>query len=431
MGEILGRHTLDGAVAAEVSRNVPAPKPGSRRALREAERAAKLAAEHRSELQASQNKETGEIPVVTASPSAVVHNAPAFYQPPRRNSMYGTFAEKMNHELVVRHSGDLDFSVVKAPRRAKWMQGVGFAAAALVVVGTGLSVDPTQQHLFNTASAATLAKAEITSLTGEEAEGVASEQTTVTFNVTADGTTRTFTAPSGVTVSEALRENGVVLDADDETAPALNTALTEGMAISVIRIETKTLTSDYEVTYTTKKVDDSSLDKGKEEIETEGKNGAGTRTFSVTYRDGEEASRELLVETVTQQPVEEVIRVGTKEENSVSSLAAVAASTSPVPAGSARAIAQQMVADRGWAASEFACLDQLWQRESNWRHTAMNPSSGAYGIPQALPGSKMASAGADWQTNPATQIKWGLGYISGRYGTPCGALSHSHSVGWY
>ena len=74
---------------------------------------------------------------------------------------------------------------------------------------------------------------------------------------------------------------------------------------------------------------------------------------------------------------------------------------------------------------------RLVQRESNWNPTAQNPSSGAYGIPQSLPGSKMASVGSDWRTNPATQITWGLNYISGRYGTPCGALAHSNSVGWY
>ena len=70
-------------------------------------------------------------------------------------------------------------------------------------------------------------------------------------------------------------------------------------------------------------------------------------------------------------------------------------------------------------------------RESRWDYRAMNPSSGAYGIPQSLPGSKMASAGSDWRTNPVTQIRWGLGYIAVRYGTPCGAWAHSESVGWY
>ncbi len=103
--------------------------------------------------------------------------------------------------------------------------------------------------------------------------------------------------------------------------------------------------------------------------------------------------------------------------------------SAPVAYGSPRAIARDQLAARGWS-DQFGCLDNLWTRESGWRTTASNPS-GAYGIPQALPGSKMASAGADWRTNPATQIRWGLGYISGRYGDPCGAWSHFQNRGWY
>ena len=90
-----------------------------------------------------------------------------------------------------------------------------------------------------------------------------------------------------------------------------------------------------------------------------------------------------------------------------------------------------MLAARGWGADQFGCLVSLWDRESGWNVYAQNPSSGAYGIPQALPGSKMSTAGADWQTNAATQIAWGLGYIADRYGSPCGAWSHSESAGWY
>ncbi|MCD5346908.1 lytic transglycosylase domain-containing protein [Agromyces sp. H3Y2-19a] len=99
--------------------------------------------------------------------------------------------------------------------------------------------------------------------------------------------------------------------------------------------------------------------------------------------------------------------------------------------GSAQAYAAGAVAARGWPTSEFDCLVALWNKESGWRVNAYNAGSGAYGIPQALPGSKMATAGADWETNAATQIEWGLGYVSGRYGTPCGAWAHSESVGWY
>jgi hypothetical protein len=99
--------------------------------------------------------------------------------------------------------------------------------------------------------------------------------------------------------------------------------------------------------------------------------------------------------------------------------------------GSAQAAGYAAVKARGWGDDEYNCLVSLWNRESGWNVYAYNASSGAYGIPQALPGSKMASAGPDWQNNASTQIAWGLGYIQGRYGTPCGAWGHSESQGWY
>jgi hypothetical protein len=84
-----------------------------------------------------------------------------------------------------------------------------------------------------------------------------------------------------------------------------------------------------------------------------------------------------------------------------------------------------------WDRAQFICLNKLWQRESGWNHRALNRSSGAYGIPQSLPGSKMASAGRDWRTNPKTQIKWGTRYIKTRYKNPCGAWSHFQRKNWY
>ncbi|HEY1914489.1 MAG TPA: lytic transglycosylase domain-containing protein [Streptosporangiaceae bacterium] len=100
------------------------------------------------------------------------------------------------------------------------------------------------------------------------------------------------------------------------------------------------------------------------------------------------------------------------------------------PSGSAQQIAMSMLSSYGWSSSQFSCLDPLWSRESGWNVTASNPD-GAYGIPQAMPGSKMASAGPDWETSAATQIKWGLGYIKDLYGSPCGAWSHEEATGWY
>lgn len=99
--------------------------------------------------------------------------------------------------------------------------------------------------------------------------------------------------------------------------------------------------------------------------------------------------------------------------------------------GANRAIGRKLAAQRGWTGDQWTCLNNLWTKESGWRHAADNPYSSAYGIPQALPGSKMKSAGSDWRTNPATQIKWGLGYIKGRYGTPCGAWRHFLTKNWY
>jgi hypothetical protein len=96
-----------------------------------------------------------------------------------------------------------------------------------------------------------------------------------------------------------------------------------------------------------------------------------------------------------------------------------------------QAIGCTMTLEAGWDMNEVGCLILLWDKESGWNETAYNESSGAYGVPQSLPGDKMASHGDDWETNPATQIAWGLDYIEGRYGNPCGAWSHSESNGWY
>jgi hypothetical protein len=111
--------------------------------------------------------------------------------------------------------------------------------------------------------------------------------------------------------------------------------------------------------------------------------------------------------------------------------AARRAVTTSVPSGSPQQIAQALLASFGWPASQFSCLDPLWAHESGWSVTAYNAGSGAYGIPQALPGSRMASAGPAWQTNAATQIRWGLEYIKGTYGSPCGAWDHEQATGWY
>ncbi|MGV8895877.1 MAG: transglycosylase SLT domain-containing protein [Rhodoglobus sp.] len=138
------------------------------------------------------------------------------------------------------------------------------------------------------------------------------------------------------------------------------------------------------------------------------------------------ASRDVFSIT---DPVPVVVEPVVVEASSQASSGAPAAGV-PDP-GSAQAIAQSMLQSMGMGDDQYSCLVALWNRESGWNIYAYNASSGAYGIPQSLPGDKMASAGADWATNPATQISWGLSYITSRYGTPCGAWEHSENNGWY
>jgi hypothetical protein len=108
----------------------------------------------------------------------------------------------------------------------------------------------------------------------------------------------------------------------------------------------------------------------------------------------------------------------------------VESAAAPSP-GTSQAFAYATLKAMGQGEDQYSCLVKLWNRESHWNVSASNAGSGAYGIPQALPGSKMASEGPDWETNPETQIRWGLKYIQARFGAPCGALAHSDRFGWY
>jgi hypothetical protein len=105
--------------------------------------------------------------------------------------------------------------------------------------------------------------------------------------------------------------------------------------------------------------------------------------------------------------------------------------TADLTGGDPRTVAKALLPQFGFGEDQFGCLDSIYSQESGWNTHADNPSSSAYGIPQALPGSKMASAGPNWQNDAATQIRWGLGYIKSRYGSPCSAWGFKQSHGWY
>ncbi|QRV01981.1 G5 domain-containing protein [Arcanobacterium phocisimile] len=389
------------------------PKPGSRRARRAAERAAA----------ARREATTGEIPVVTIDKVHGVASNPVTVLPAV------PYAEKMNHDLVVSRTEEIVH--VRKSRKATLMQGVGFGSAAALVVGLGFgiaveNVPPSLAMADNAPAVAGVANASVS--LGETTPLI--EGVTTQFSVSVDGQVKTVVTGSKVTLADALEAAKITVNRADIVSAPLDKPVAADAKVTITRVTTESFTENYPVAQETTREDDPTLPKGEERIESEGAPGEGTRTYTITKHDGQEVSRSVTVDVVTTPAQPKVVKVGTKEEDAQTAVA-VPANAAPVAPGTARAIAAEMVAARGWSTAEFSCLDQLWQRESGWNHLANNPSSGAYGIPQSLPGSKMASAGADWQTNPATQITWGLGYISGRYGTPCGALGHSHSVGWY
>jgi uncharacterized protein YabE (DUF348 family) len=238
-------------------------------------------------------------------------------------------------------------------------------------------------------------------------------------NIAVDGSVLEFHTTQS-TVRGVFREAGITLSDGDVTSVPPDAAAVDGMVVMVSRDASSSRTVTEVLPFETETIEDPSLPEGYESIRTAGVAGEVRVTYAVKTVGGAVVERTEIERKVTRKPVNEEVVVGTMD-----------VATAPVDPGSARALGQAMAAERGWGADEFSCLDQLWEKESGWRWNADNPSSSAYGIAQANPGSKMATVGSDWLTNPATQIEWGLGYISGRYGTPCGAWAHSVEIGWY
>ncbi|MDR1212954.1 MAG: ubiquitin-like domain-containing protein [Propionibacteriaceae bacterium] len=234
--------------------------------------------------------------------------------------------------------------------------------------------------------------------------------------ISADGADLTLRARG--TVADALAAAGLRWDEDDLVTPGLTERLDHGTAVSLVRVEAQTFTRQIELPFAVTYQDAPDLELGQSQIVQPGSAGLKLETVVEVYHDGQLVSSQVTSEQLLRSVVEQVERRGSR----------LPASATP---GSAQALAYQQLLGRGWDGDQFICLVDLWNRESGWRVNASNASSGAYGIPQALPGSKMAQVGDDWRTNPATQITWGLNYIAGRYGSPCQAWAFFQSRGWY
>ncbi|HEV7206296.1 MAG TPA: ubiquitin-like domain-containing protein [Jatrophihabitans sp.] len=254
-----------------------------------------------------------------------------------------------------------------------------------------------------------------------------------------DGTRNQLMTTDG-TVGQVLDDMGILLRPQDRVSPALPTVLSASQTITVQRLGSTVMVRSKSVPYSTSRVADGTMPAGTTKVLTAGRDGLSKLTYSVVYVDGKAIGTTLLSSVLVLKPRTEVVKVGTQRvvtqqlaggsaPSSGGSSSSVPTAPAPSP-GTAKAIAQQMLTNEGMGQDQYDCLVQIWNHESGWRVHAANPS-GAYGIPQALPGSKMASAGPDWQNNATTQITWGLGYIKSRYGTPCGAWASWQANGWY
>ncbi|HZC52592.1 MAG TPA: ubiquitin-like domain-containing protein [Mycobacterium sp.] len=239
--------------------------------------------------------------------------------------------------------------------------------------------------------------------------------------ITADGKSRKLTTTDG-TVAQLLEDLGVSVGRQDVLSATSSSQLHSGERIVVTRIKSGNVAVQLPVPFPTTHAGDPTMYVGQHKLVKHGKDGKERVTYALVYVDGKQVGRTIVRRVLLVRPIAQVIKVGTKPKPGPPPIV--------VDPGSAQDIAKKLAAARGWGDDQFSCLYQIWSHESGWRVDAQNPS-GAYGIPQALPGDKMAEYGSDWQSNPTTQIKWGLDYIAGRYSTPCGAWSWWQANGWY
>lgn len=212
-------------------------------------------------------------------------------------------------------------------------------------------------------------------------------------------------------VTDVLREKGITLAPDDTLSPAADSLISSNMMISVSRFGTQVVTVEEEIPFTSEQTTDPESPIGKVVVTRAGTVGKRIVTYEITLKNGQEESRREIQSVVAIEPtVQQEVR-GTKVVDLSSNVV----------------LGQQIAAELGLS-DQFECIYQIFWHESKWNHLAQNGSSGAYGIPQALPGSKM---GPGWDYDPAVQIRWGINYMNSRYGGPCQAWSFWQTNRWY
>lgn len=241
------------------------------------------------------------------------------------------------------------------------------------------------------------------------------------INVVINGHHRTILGTNFTDVKSVLDAGDITLEPHDVVTPSLTTKVSESTVITINRAGAKLENSDDPIAFNVVKKETAALPKGTEKVQSEGANGVMETAKIVTRAKGKIVSSNIFASYVKKAPKDKVILVGTGGSSAGIGLAASIGTT--VPAGEMQQWAHDWLISNGYSEADFTATVFIISHESGWRVNAMNPS-GAYGLPQALPGGKMASAGADWATNYQTQLRWFWNYCNGRYGSIQGAYSH-------
>ena len=236
-----------------------------------------------------------------------------------------------------------------------------------------------------------------------------------------NGVKKLVSGTESMSVKSILDGAGIVLSPDDVVSPGLSDTLPAEGVITISSPNVTVETGTEPIPYNTIRKETSTLPKGTERVQTKGREGMMEATKLVTRVNGQVTGENVLTRQVTTPPVDEVVLVGSMETQKLGTT---------VPVGEMQQWAHDYLLSNGGMEEDFTATVQLIGKESGWRVDASNPS-GAYGLPQALPGSKMASAGADWATNYQTQLKWFWNYCNGRYGGVRQAWAHWLAVRSY
>ena len=264
---------------------------------------------------------------------------------------------------------------------------------------------------------------------------------------------------SKTSVKEILENNNIILEENEKVTPGINEEITSNKLIKITdkskqeievakvsesgvettletildaysQVTEKIVEEEETIPFETITKDVSGgASSTKNKVIQEGKEGKKKVTYKIKYQNDTEIEKNKIAEEVIEEPVNKIIQINSNVITSRSENTSRGKISGTV--AEYQEYARSACSSYGWSDNDFNALVKLWNRESGWNPNSRNSSSGAYGIPQALPASKMASAGSDYMSNYKTQINWGLSYISSRYGSPSSAWSYFQSNGWY